>query len=128
MPIDRQTFLARSRPPTEAVPVPELGGGATVLVRTLSAGEFLRLRQQVQEDPDRAYAHWLTSCCVNEDGSPLFTQADAEALAGADIRVVSRLIEAAQRVNVASAETAAKNSQTPTDAPRSPVQGGWAGQ
>src|SRR5689334_19311871 len=109
--LTRDSILAANDLPTEQVPVPEWGGeGATLTVRRLSAGEFLELVKKVQADPDRAYAWWIVFTVVGDDGKRMFTDADAEALAGKCMPVIQRLFTAADRLNpTAKKDVTAKN-------------------
>ena len=98
-----------SRPPTiEQVPAPELGDGATLGVKLLSAAEFLRLSNVAKTKGDQAYACWLLACVCDAQGKAIFNPDDADAVGGLPFPLVNRLIEAAQRVNGTS-EGAAKN-------------------
>ena len=111
--LTRDAIFAANDLPTEVVPVPEWGGeGATLTVRRLTAAEFLALLAKVKADPDRAYAYWLVFTVVDDAGKRLFTEADAEALAGKSMQVIQRLFDAADRLNpTPKKDVAAKNSQ-----------------
>lgn len=105
--LSREQIL--SRPPTiEQVPAPELGDGATLGVKLLSAAEFLRLSNAAKPQGEQAYACWLLACVCDEAGKPVFAADDIEAVTALPFPLVNRLIDAAQRVNGTS-EAAAKN-------------------
>ena len=108
MALTREQFLTACDIRSEVVAVPEMGEGATVIVRGVSARDWMKLREAVKADPDHAYVHYLVATVVDDQGKPLFTPADAEALADKSIAVIDRLSAAAQRVNEGGG-TASKN-------------------
>lgn len=98
-----------NRPPTiETVPAPELGEGATLGVKLLSAAEFMGMSSDPRSKGDKAYAAWLLACVCDQTGQPVFTADDFDALTSLPFTLVNRLIEVAQKVN-GTTETAAKN-------------------
>jgi hypothetical protein len=105
----REQVLARRERPTETVPCPELGDGATLTVRRLSAKEFMALTERAKAQPDLAYAHWIVATVIDDQGNAMFSEADAAELAEQDITLVERLTDAAQRLNLAGKGQAAKN-------------------
>lgn len=113
MSLTREHILAPRKVVTEPVPCPELGAGAKLLVRRLSAREFMALSAKAKANPDQAYAFWIVATVVGEDGRPVFNEEDAAALAEQDATFVQRLTEAAMRLNVNAKEQAEKNSSTP---------------
>ena len=110
MALTREQILAPRKPVTEPVPCPELGDGASLTVRRLSARAFMALSAKVKADPDLAFAHWITATVIGDDGKPVLSESDAAALAEQDATLVQRLTEAAMRLNVNGKEHAAKNS------------------
>ena len=110
--LTRDAILTVNDLPSEQVPVHEWGGdGATLTVRRLTAGEFLQLLKKVQADPDRAFAYWIVFTVVGEDGKRVFTESDAEVLAGKSMQVIQRLFDAADRLNpTPKKDVTAKNS------------------
>jgi len=98
--------------PTESVPCPELADGAALIVRRLTAREFMALNAKIKADPDAAYAHWIAATVVDEAGNRIFNESDAAALADQDFNLINRLTEAAIRINGGGKEQAEKNSMT----------------
>jgi hypothetical protein len=108
--LTREQILAPRKLPTELVPTPELGEGTSLAVRRLTARELMALIEKGKAEPDLAYAHWMVATIVDDDGKPLLTEADAAAMADQDHLLVERLVDAAQRLNLAGKGQAAKNS------------------
>ena len=91
----------------EDVPMPEFGEGAVIPVWAMTARERTAFERQfanangktvdarVQEFRERL----LVACCRNDDGSPMFTADDVQALGGKDAAVIERLVNAAQRLS-----------------------------
>lgn len=98
--------IKNRRPKIEAVPAPELGEGATIGVRLLSAAEFMALSAKAKEKPEIAYAHWIIACACDEQGSPIFTADELDDAAGLAFPLVNRFIDAAQRLNGTSTAAA----------------------
>lgn len=111
----RQQILQPRTLPSEVVPAPELGDGASLIVRRLAAREFMELSTKVKAQPDIAYALWIVATVVDENGANVFTENDAAALGEQDATLVQRLTETAMRLNVNAKGDAAKNSQTRSD-------------
>jgi len=68
-------------------------GGEDVLVREMYADEFVGYVKQRQTEPGKAAAYLLQCCVIGEDGEPLLTSEDAEALVKS-LRVGVPLIQA----------------------------------
>src|SRR5437879_4891959 len=101
MALTREQILRPRKMPTEVVPCPELGDGATLIVRRLTGREFMDLSNKVKTQPDLAFAFWITATVVDESGNRVFTEDDdVAALAEQDGTLVQRLTEAAMRLNV----------------------------
>src|SRR5688572_27942676 len=114
--LTREQILAPRKLPTEVVPCPELGEGATLTVRRLTAREFINLTGKAKATPDMTYALWVVACVVDDEGKPVLTEADVTALAEKEITLLERLADAAQRLNLNAKGQAAKNSQaTPSE-------------
>ncbi len=104
--ISRDLILSRTLP-TETVVMPEWSG--SVVVRRLTATEYLALVQRIKADSDRAVFHWICAATFDESGSRVFTDDDAVTIEKReDFVVVERLIEAILRLNPQK-EAAAKN-------------------
>lgn len=111
MAITREQILRSRKLPSEVVPCPELGDGATLIVRRLSAREFMALSAKVKAQPDLAYAHWIVATVIDEQGAPVFNDDDAAALGEQDTTLVERLVSAAMKLNVNGKGDPAKNSE-----------------
>jgi hypothetical protein len=85
--------------------------GGTVCIRRLTAIEFIDLQAKVNADRDRAYVWWLVWCVCDPKGSQVLTPDDAEALAGASIADVERVLVEAYRMNGIDQEEQEKNSK-----------------
>ena len=109
--LTRDAILGASDLKTEDVMVPEWGG--VVRVRMMTARDrdsyessFLSVQNgKVVQNMDGirlARARLLALTVVGEDGKPLFTESDVEALAGKSAAAVQRVFEVAQRLNKVS--------------------------
>lgn len=114
MPLDRQSILAASDLQTETVPVPEWGGD--IIIRTLTASARDLADQVLKGADDEGNglqaARFIAACAVDEQGQPLFTEADITQLAGKANHVITRVFRACLRVNgigKGAVETARKN-------------------
>lgn len=96
--LTREQLLNR-RTKTATVPADELGDGETLNVRLLSAAQFMRLSNDAKLNPELGYAHWLVATVCDGDGKPLFGADDLDAAAGLPFPLVTRLIDAAQKLN-----------------------------
>lgn len=90
--------------PVEAVECPEWGG--TVHVRTVPVGERLKLEAAIEANKEHPYpCVVLAFALCEEDGTPLFKEADIPLLAKQDPRPLVRAAEVAARLNaIKSAE------------------------
>src|SRR2546430_1203538 len=114
MAITRDQILRPRKLPTEVVPCPELGDGVTLIVRRLTAREFMALSAKVKAQPDLAYAHWIVATVIDEQGATVFNEDDAAALGEQDTTLVERLTSAAMKLNVNGKGEPGKNSTTPS--------------
>src|SRR5690242_10205053 len=99
--LNREAILNASDLQTETVPVPEWGGD--IIIRTLSASAR-DLADQVLKGADEEgngvqAARFIAACAVDEQGQPLFTDADIPALAAKANHVITRVFRACLRVN-----------------------------
>ncbi len=117
--LSRQEILDADDLVTEEVPVPEWGG--MVLVKSLSAGErdkweatFVRMKSG--KDPDinleNLRAKLVAVSVVDEDLTPIFTDADIAGLAKKSAAAMQRVFNVASRlsgVSEADQQSLAKN-------------------
>lgn len=103
--MNRDQFLAATEPKTERVSVPEIGDDAEVLIAEMSALAkehyesliFDKDGHLVSDKSLRAILVAMTA--VDEEGSPLFTRDDVEALGQRSGAVLGRLYGVALRLN-----------------------------
>jgi len=117
--IDPAAFRTPLPVPREDVPVPEFGEGVVVPVWGMTALERTRFEQSMQGKSGPVAARVLeirerlvVACCKSDDGVPLFTAADVQAIGQQRADVVERIVNAAQRLSgftAADIETTAKN-------------------
>ncbi|HEV2294094.1 MAG TPA: hypothetical protein VGR35_09560 [Tepidisphaeraceae bacterium] len=121
MALTREQILQRRKVTTEVVPAPELGDGATLNVRRLSAREFMELTEQAKTDSDNAYAYWIAATVVDDTGEgKVFTVDDAKGLVSElDITLVERLTDAAQRLNISKKADGPNPQARSADSPSS---------
>jgi hypothetical protein len=106
MALTREQILKPRPRVTEVIACPELGDDANVIVRRLTASEFVELNEKAREHPEKAYVYWLVASVIDDAGNPLFSEDDAVALGEQDVLLVQRLTEAAQRLSVVTKEQA----------------------
>jgi hypothetical protein len=107
MGLTREDFLRARDLPREEVPVPELGDGATVFVRVLTAAERDELETMSMTErngktvPDLANirARYVAFCACDETGQRLFTTADIPAIGALHHGAMARIADAAHRLN-----------------------------
>lgn len=120
MALNREQILARRVTATEVVPAPELGDGATLTVRRLSAREFMVMTDKAKAEPELAYAHWIAATVVDDQSARVFTVDDAQGLvADLDITLVERLTDAAQRLNISKKADGPNPQPRPDSSPTS---------
>lgn len=113
MVLTREQFRGRRQPlPKVKVAVPELGDDAEVWVQKFNA----RMRDRFEEIAtggsvggkvilSNVRAKVVTILCVDDDGKPLFTEADAEWLGECDTDAIQRIIDAGFKLNGIGAGT-----------------------
>lgn len=94
--------------PDQVVALPEFGG-KQVRVKTLTAGEFLRLADLEKRHQGKSYALWFITAVVDEAGEPLFGEDDIEAVDRLPFSVINRVVDAARAINFVPAEEAEVN-------------------
>ena len=100
--LSREQILAANDRPSEEVDVPEWGG--SVRVASMSGTTRDRFETSIvtaagETDLTNMRAKLVAACVVGEDGLPLFTQADVEALGHKSAVALERVVQVAQRLN-----------------------------
>lgn len=104
--LNRESILARKLK-TKTVPVPEWNG--QVVVRALSAPEYLDLVAKLKDDTGRAVYWWIVRATFDETGKRIFADEDVATLeVDQPYTVIERLIEEVLKLNPQK-EVAAKN-------------------
>lgn len=104
MALTREQLLA-AKPKTELVEAPELGG--QVIVAEISALERERLNKadfpvkdgKAVFQSEHHHARWAIAACRDENGKPLFTEADMAAVSALPCGLLERILRAAQRLS-----------------------------
>lgn len=102
--IDRERLLKPVPVPTEDVPVPELGDGATVRLRGMTAGQRTRFEQQFvsntgkQRNTQTIRERLLIQCVIGADDQPMLTPDDIVAIGQQSSVVIERLVNVAMRL------------------------------
>jgi len=104
--VTREAFLAPAAVPTERVPLPEFGDGAYVTVHGMTARARSQFEQQFQtsggkQSPKRlreVRQRLLVACCKDDEGKPLFTADDIDAIGEQSSAVVERIVNVAMRL------------------------------
>lgn len=110
MPLTRDQILQVPDLVTEEVSVPEWGG--TVLVKTLTGAERDRLEativsmngKKTTTNLKNLRAKMCVASCVDEEGKPLFTEKDVEALGNKSAAALQRVFEVGMRLSGLSEE------------------------
>lgn len=89
--------IAQRRAEHKTVQVPEWGGD--ILVRRLTPEDVERTGLADGKRDAQMFARVIAASCVNDDGTPSFTDADVTALADADMGTVSRVFAEIVRLN-----------------------------
>lgn len=122
--LTREQILAADDIKSEDVDVPEWGGSVRVLVMTgVARDTFNGLMQKTDTTVGYFQSSLLVSTVIGDDGAPVFTMADIDALRLKSGAVVTRVAKVAERLNgfgVDAVETAEKNSEAaPSGSPGS---------
>jgi len=104
--ISREAFLAPAAVPAERVPLPEFGEDSYVNVHGMTAKARSQFEQQFQTKGGKQSARrlqevrqrLLVACCKDDDGQPIFTVEDIEAIGGQSSAVVERIVNVAMRL------------------------------
>lgn len=109
--LSRQAILVVQDISTQDVEVPEWGGA--VRVRQMTVAERKEFATKSKDTDSTAMGVWmLCMLCVDEQGKPLFEQADVDELLKRSFQAVDRVIDAVLSVNGLGdkqIEAAAKN-------------------
>jgi len=114
--LSRDEILAANDLPTEEVAVPEWQPNGAVLVRALSAAEWIEVgRQTMHKDGatgDEAMLDLMVKipalCIVDEDGQRLFSDADLGALGRKNPLPLKRIMDVVQRLSDLDQDAAKK--------------------
>ena len=102
--IDREQLLKPVPVPIEDVAVPELGDGATVRLRGMTAGQRTRFEQQFvsntgkQRNTQTLRERLLIQCVIGADDQPMLTPDDIVAIGQQSSVVIERLVNVAMRL------------------------------
>jgi hypothetical protein len=107
MQLSKAALLAATALPRERVEVPELGAGAFVFIQGMSGSErdawetsLVRGRGTSRKvDTLNIRAKLVVRCLVNEDGTRVFENHEAEQVGAIRVDVLQRLFEVAQRLS-----------------------------
>lgn len=109
--LTRSEILAADDLPTEEVPCPEWSSDGAVLVRALTAAEWIEVGRATMKSAngangatdDDAMLDLMIKipalCIVGEDGARLFTDADIEALGQKNPLPLKRIMDVVQRLS-----------------------------
>jgi hypothetical protein len=103
MSLTRDQILAIEDRKTAEVKTPEWGDGASVFVRTLSGAERDELENAIIKARaagiGNARARFCAAFACSEEGAPLFTAADVDALTNKSGAALSRILDAGLALN-----------------------------
>jgi hypothetical protein len=100
--LSREQILGADDRKREVVEVPEWGGSVTVMSMSGTAKDAFEasiVRENGVTDLTNMRARLVAACVVDEQGIPLFSQADIVALGNKDAAPLSRIATVAQRLN-----------------------------
>jgi hypothetical protein len=114
--LDKNSILNASDLKSETVPCPEWGGD--VIIREISAIDRDRLWPALvdgegKNDPINLASKVLVRCIVDESGSRIFADGEAEALGKKCTGVINRLFKVAERLNTLTVQDAAIKNSAP---------------
>mgnify|MGYP006883108143 CR=1 FL=1 len=104
MSLNREAFLRPAEVPVELVEIPELGG--SIKVRGMTARQRSEFEKQFQTASGKqsktriaeVRERLVVACCVNDDGSLMFSEEDISAIGNQAAGVVERIVNVAQRL------------------------------
>ncbi len=106
--LSREEILRSNDLPTEEVPCPEWQPGGAVLVRALTAAEWIEVGRLTMKGPngatdDQSMLDLMMKipalCVVDETGARVFTDADIEALGQKNPLPLRRIMDVVQRLS-----------------------------
>ncbi len=116
-------LLAATQLPRERVDVPELGAGKFIWVQGMSGTDRDAFEASLSKGPKgerrnvlNFRARLCALCCINEDGSRMFTATEVEALGRVRSDILTRIVTVGQRLSGISdkdADELGKNSDDP---------------
>jgi hypothetical protein len=104
--LTREQFLGR-KPKRHTVEVPELDGAVIIQALTVGAAQAIK--------PDQGLVDLIIASVINEDGTPMFSPEDHDALLRLEFSALKRIGEAVSDFNglsTTAVEDLAKNSET----------------
>jgi len=124
--ITREQFLKPMPRQKVDVQLPELGNGAVVPVWSLTAKERAQFERDMMNKSGKTSdarmrevrERLVVACCRTDDGEPIFTLADVQAIGEQNAKLVERIVDAAMTLigmKAPDLEELAKNSDE-TDA------------
>jgi hypothetical protein len=124
--LSRDQILGADDLPTEDIEVPEWGG--CVRLRTLTGEERDRFEASSIKGKgrnrgvnyDNLRARLVARCAINEEGNPLFGEADVRKLGQKSAAALDRLFDAASRMNGIGESDVEDLVEDFTDAPSGP--------
>ena len=110
MSLTREQILKPVEIPKQEIYIPEIGG--TVWVKGMSAADRSRFEKEFQTSSGQSSKRKLSqirerlviACVCNEEGSPILTVKDVEALGKQSIQIIERIVNVAQKLCGMSSE------------------------
>lgn len=106
--VSREAFLnGLKQIPREDVPLPELGNGTVIPVWGMSALDRTRYEKSfagksgktIDARIEQFRQRLVVACCRNDDGTPIFTEADVAELGRHRADVFERIVNVCQRLS-----------------------------
>jgi len=118
----RDLLLTPVELPRETVLLPELGEGVSVIVKGMNAKEkgafdmqFVKKGEHDIAKQKQMRERMVVACCINEDGSKVFTFEDVAALGLQRVDVIERIFDACQRLCGSDKKADAEKNLEQTD-------------
>ena len=110
MSLTREQILKPVEIPKQEIYIPEIGG--TVWVKGMSAADRSRFEKEFQTSSGQSSKRKLSqirerlviACVCNEEGGPILTVKDVEALGKQSIQIIERIVNVAQKLCGMSSE------------------------
>lgn len=106
--VSREQFLSGGKQrPREDVPLPELGNGTVIPVWGMTAGERTKYEKSfsgksgktIDARIEQFRQRLVVACCRDDDGTPIFTEADVAELGQYRADVFERIVNVCQRLS-----------------------------